>query len=246
MNNMVMQNQIIRISREKADNLAMELFIKTTGLNAAGDKCARMLSQGICLRESIQDRINIRAVVSSFPGTAMNGNVAVLGEIKFECNAFESFNPNSVIGIYAFILTAGDFDDNDHSSSLDQLYTDIWGTSYVEAGLRVLKQHIKRHINQNIQNTIEDGQSSDTNITILDRFGPGYYGMDINQLKQFFKLLDSDSIGVKLVNNSLMIPIKSCTGFFIAVNDGTILPKSDCNSCRAEYRNCSFCHSSLK
>ena len=45
MNNMVMQNQIIRISREKADNLAMELFIKTTGLNAAGDKCARMLSQ---------------------------------------------------------------------------------------------------------------------------------------------------------------------------------------------------------
>ena len=58
---------------------------------------------------------------------------------------FESFNPNSVIGIYAFILTAGDFDDNDHSSSLDQLYTDIWGTSY-EAGLRVLKQHIKRHI----------------------------------------------------------------------------------------------------
>lgn len=234
---MAMKNQVIIIPREKADSYAQEFFIKIAGLNITGEKCARMLSQGIYLKEIIKDKINIRAVVSSFPGTAINGNVAILDGIKFECNALRRFNPKGIIRIYAFILTAGDFDDKVHSSALDQLFMDVWGTSYVEAGLKVLKQLI----NQNIQNIIDGSQSSDSGFTILDHFGPGYYGMEVNQIKQFFELLDGDSIGVKLENNSLMIPIKSYAGFYIAASDGTILLESDCESCRAEYKNCSFC-----
>ncbi|MDD4564985.1 MAG: hypothetical protein PHE79_05850 [Eubacteriales bacterium] len=231
-----MKNQIIKITREETDSSAAEFFMKISGLSNIGDKNERMLRQGICLRDRIQDKINIRAVVSSFPCTAMKRNIAMLNDVMFECNAFQSFDPNGVRGIYAFILTAGDFNNNEHASVLDQLYIDIWGTSYVEAGLSVLKWYIE-------QDLIEGAQQSNKDFTILDHFGPGFYGMDISQLKRFFILLDSDSIGVKLESRSLMIPIKSCAGFFIAVDDGTKLPKSDCKNCRAEYKNCLFCHS---
>lgn len=235
---MTMKNQIIKITKEETDDSATEFFMKISGLNNKEDKNARLLSQGICLRDKIQDQINIRAVVSSFPGTIMKRNVITLDEVIFESNAFQSFDPNGIRGIYAFILTAGDFDNNDQISVLDQLYTDIWGTSYVEAGLSVLKQYIE-------QDLIEGAKQLNKGFTILNHFGPGFYGMDINQLKRFFVLLDSDSIGVKLESSGLMIPIKSCAGFFVAVNDGTKLPKSDCKNCRAEFKNCSFCQSAF-
>ena len=77
---MVMQNQIIRISREKADNLAMELFIKTTDLNAAGDKLRGCLVRVYMPQRKHKDRINIRAS-TSFPGTAMNGNVVLRNKV---------------------------------------------------------------------------------------------------------------------------------------------------------------------
>jgi len=235
MNSVTMKNQIIKITREETDSLAMETFIKISGLNNTGEKNTRILREGICLRERIKDKINIRSVVSLFPGTAMKNNTVMLDGIKFECNAFQHLDLNGVRGIYVFILTAGNFDNCENMSMSDQLYTDIWGTSYVQAGLSVLKQHLKQYLR-------ECEQQSTQSLSILDYFGPGFYGMDINQMKKFFDLLNGDSIGVKLENSGIMIPTKSCTGFYIAVGDGTKLPGLDCKSCMAEYKNCSFCH----
>ncbi len=237
MQNKFIENKIISISMAEADVFAVEYFMKICGFNREGEKYRRMLKQGMEIRERIRDRADVKAVVSSFAGSSIKGNQAELNGIAFECNAFQRLDPQHISGVYAYILTAGIFELDDGDPILDQLYADIWGTAYVDAGLEILKRYVEADLN-------DAGGKGD--ITVLDSFGPGFYGMDVSQVCRFFELLDGDMIGVKARSSSLMLPLKSCSGFFIGVDDKTSLPASDCKSCRSEYKNCAFCHAVIK
>ncbi len=232
MQNKFIENHIISISMAEADVFAMEYFIKICGFHREGEKYRRMLARGIEIREMIRDRIDIKAVVSSFPGCVIRENTAVLSGVTFECNAFQRLDPSHICGVYAYIMTAGTFELDDAAPILDQLYADIWGTAYVDAGLDVLRRYVEEDLKE---------RSEERELFVLDSFGPGFYGMDVNQTGKFFELLDGNSIGVKARANCLMLPLKSCSGFFVGVNDKTSLPATDCKSCRAEYKNCAFC-----
>ncbi len=236
MPNKFIKNKIVPISMAEADVFAMEYFMKICGFDREGEKYRRMCKQGMEIKERIRHRVDIKAVVSSFPGNCISGNKAELCGITFECNAFQLLNPRHISGVYAYILTAGIFELDDSDPILDQLYADIWGTSYVDAGLEVLKSFVREDMNA-------DGNG---NIVVLDSFGPGFYGMGVDQVGKFFELLDGDRIGVKARSNSLMLPLKSCSGFFVGVDDTAALPVADCKSCRAEYKNCAFCHAVIK
>jgi hypothetical protein len=221
----------------EADVFAMEYFMKICGFNREGEKYQRMLKQGLDIKEMIKDRVEIKAVVSSFPGSTITGNTAVLSGITFECNAFQRLDPEHISGIYAYIMSAGIYELDDNDPIMDQLFADIWGTAYVDAGLEALK----RFVETDIRNAC-----GKDNITVLDSFGPGFYGMEVTQIGKFFELLDGDKIGVKARSNSLMLPLKSCSGFFVAVDDLTRLPASDCQSCRGGAKNCAFCQAVIK
>ena len=237
MRNKRMNNQLISISVAEADAFAMEYFMKICGFNREGEKYQRMLKQGMDIKERIRDNVSLKAVTSSFPGSLIRDNTATLNGITFECNAFQRLDPDHIKGVYAYILTAGSFELDQEEPILNQLYADIWGTAYVDAGLEVLKKIIEK---DQMKNNKEDAS------TVLDSFGPGFYGMGVNQVGKYFELLDGDKIGVKVRSNSLMLPLKSCAGFFVAVDDKSKLPASDCKSCQSEYKNCIFCHTVLR
>jgi len=234
-----MNNQLISISMAEADVFAMEYFTKMCGFNKTGEKYQRMLKQGMDIKERMRESVDLKGVMSSFPGDTIKENTAILNDVTFECNAFQRLDPEHITGVYAYILTAGIFELDAAEPILNQLYADILGTAYVDAGLEVLKKIVEE---DQQQNRIDGNRI----ITVLDSFGPGFYGMEVNQVGKFFELLDGDKIGVKARSNSLMLPLKSCAGFFIAVDDKTKLPVSDCKSCQAEYKNCIFCQAILK
>ncbi len=221
----------------EADVFAMEYFLKICGLDREGEKYRRMREQGMEIKKMLSDRVEIKAIISSFPGSSIQGNLAVLSGIGFECNAFQRLDPEHVTGVYAYILSAGIYELDNEDPIMDQLFADIWGTAYVDAGLEILKKYVEKDLQETCGNS---------DITVLDSFGPGFYGMDVNQVGKFFELLDGDKIGVKARSNSLMLPLKSCSGFFIGVDDKTSLPASDCKSCRSEYKNCAFCQAKIK
>lgn len=237
MPNKLIKNQVVTISMAEADAFAMDYFMKICGLNRDGEKYRRMQVQGMQIKELIRDRVKIQAVVSSFPGSAIDGNHAVLNGITFECNAFQRLDPDHVTGIYAYLLSAGIFELADQDPIMDQLFADIWGTAYVDAGLELLKQFVAEDLKER-----SDARGS----RVLDPFGPGFYGMDVTQVGKFFELLDGDQIGVKARSSSLILPLKSCSGFFIGVDDDSALPDADCKSCCAEYKNCAFCHAVIR
>ncbi len=233
----ITENSIIPICITEANALAVEYFIKICGFNREGEKNKRLLARGMEIREKIRDKVDIRAVISSFSGSVLYKNTAVLSGITFECNVFQRLNPSHTLGVYAYILTAGSFELDDSTSVLDQLYADIWGTAYVDAGIEILRGYVEKDLKE---------RANEREFYVLGSFGPGSYGMDVNQVGNFFGLLDGDRIGVKVKNSSLILPLKSSAGFFVGIDEKTSLPASDCKSCRAENKNCTFCQLAIK
>ena len=228
-----MDNQIIRITMQEADVYALDYFTRICGFHREGAKYEKLLKKGMEIKGRIEPQVDIRAIVSSFDSPIIFGNTAKMGDVTFVCNAFEQVAADSIQKIYAYILTAGVYELSDDTPILEQLYADIWGTAYVDAGLEVLKDKIR----------MEENNSSSV---VLDSFGPGYYGMDVDQVGKFFRILDGEKIGVKVRNNCLMLPLKSCSGFYIAVDDESKLPAADCKNCRGGHKGCEFCQAVIK
>ena len=228
---------MVTISMAEADAFAMEYFRNICGLDREGDKYRRMREQSMDVLERIRPQIDIKAVMSEYPGNVIKNNLAEMEGIAFSCNAFQRMDPEHIEGVYAYVLTAGVFELEEEGPFLNQLYADIWGTAYVDAGLAVLKQFVQ-------EDQCKRGETSE--VTVLEPFGPGYFGMDIGQVSKFFELLDGGKIGVSVRGNSLMLPLKSCVGFYLAVDGNVTLPTSDCRSCLSEYKNCNFCQASVK
>lgn len=248
-----MENQRIQLKIDDADQYAYDYFINICGFrNREGDKYRRLLDHGMKIREKIMDRVDLKAVVTSFDKDILSGNTAKVGDVTFVCNAFEQISRESVQKIYAYLFTSGNFELDDDDPVIDQLYADIWGTAYTDAGLEVLKNYLQADFDRNGagrnggEGAAEDNMSGAGKAFILDSFGPGFYGMDVDQIGSFFEVLDGDLIGVKARTNSLMLPLKSCAGFFVIVDDDTRLPPADCKSCRADHKGCEFCQARIK
>ena len=222
-----MNQEIIHITMEEADLYAVDYFIRICGFHREGEKYERLFARGMEIKEWIKNKVKIRAVVSSFDKEAIRGNTAFLDGVSFVCNGFEQLSPAHISALYVYILTAGSFELDEKAPVLDQLYADVWGTAYVDAGLEILKQRL-------------------TGNKAAESFGPGFYGMDIDQVSKFFRILDGEKIDVRLRNHCLMLPLKSCSGFLVAVDDVSKLPAADCKSCRSDHAGCEFCHARLK
>lgn len=233
-----MKNECISLSKEEADRYAYDYFLNICGFkDREGEKFQRLLDHGMKVKERIIDRIDMKAVASSFDSDIISGNTARIGDVTFVCNAFEQLEKSSIRKIYLYIFTAGDFGLNDSDPVIDQLYADIWGTAYTDAGLEVLKHRLKEDFSRDREHEKAE---------ILDPFGPGFYGMDVDQIGSFFEVLDGDQIGVQARTNSLMLPLKSCAGFFVLMDDGSKLPPADCKSCRADHKGCEYCQAVIK
>jgi len=222
-----LKNKVINIAFNEAEEIATEYFIKICGFHREGEKYAKMRAEGMQTKEGAERNISVRAVVSSYGGDVISGDTAVIDGAVFTCNAFSQINKNGIKRLYAYLLTAGVYTLPENAPIMQQLYADIWGTSFVDAGLDVLKKRLA-------------GDSA------LEAFGPGFYGMDIDQLGKFFEILDGGKIGMEVRESCLLLPLKSCAGFLIAVNDKSDLPDADCMNCRAGRKGCEFCHAVIR
>ncbi|MDF3000384.1 MAG: hypothetical protein K0Q48_503, partial [Bacillota bacterium] len=158
-----MNNHVYLLDRGEADSFAEDYFLSICGLkNREGSKYT---------------------VVSGFDGEVLSGNTATIGATTFICNGFQQLKKDKIHKIYAYILTAGSFELDDNEPVLEQLYADIWGTAYTDAGLEVLKAKLVEEVQR---------ETGNQKTAVLEPFGPGFYGMDVDQVGKFFEVLDGD------------------------------------------------------
>lgn len=223
-----MEGKIVRFNVNDINEAARAEFRKTAGFEDGNKKHQRMAAQAEDILQDCTKDIQPTAIYAAYGPEVLQGDTAVLDGITIKCNAFARLDPARVVKLYPYILTAGDIPfDNDNT--LHMLFADMWGTAYTDAAVEALKEHLAK-----------DAQNA-SGAAGVSSFGPGYFGMEMNSIQQFFDLLDGGAIGVEVRSNCYMIPQKSCCGFMVAVQDAAALPPGDCENCIGGKGGCQFC-----
>lgn len=222
-----MNNMKLFFDEEKAFSLAKERFITTCGFDMTTTKHKKMMDMGLKVREDGVDGIKIQALVENYSGDVFKDHKIVVNGAEIFCNFFEQIPDEAVVGIYFYIITAGECNFSSEENIMDFLYADIWGTSYVDAGVELLEKKLKEDLDK------------DKYLSVC--FGPGYFGMPVIETKNFFEILDGDEIGVKVKDSGLMIPQKTCSGLYLVLNNNDIVFEKDCMKCHGNKSGCQFC-----
>lgn len=228
-----MRQRLFKINEQEAYAEAQQRFIKTCGFDLQKSKHQRMMKMGEKVREDGIDGIEIRAMLSFCDASALKeGKIEVCGE-EITFPYLEQVPKDAVCGIYFYGLTVGECLFSSEENIMDFLYADIWGTNYVDASMSLLQ----RKIEEDMKETFAD--SGETYLSC--EFGPGYFGMHVSDSKKIMKIIDGAQIGIKVKESGLIIPQKSCVGFFFVYNRPGITAEAECMKCRGNSKGCEFC-----
>jgi len=129
-----------------------------------------------------------------------------------------------------FLVTIGDKLEEkgtclaDDGLILESYVLDAIGSSAVEQMAEMMEAEIRE-------------MASAEELCVSRRFSPGYCDWSIRQQKELFRLIDSDSVGVRLTAGYLMIPQKSISGIVgIGPSCADIETYNPCRTCSK--RNC--------
>lgn len=228
-----MKNQVILIDEKTAYPLAEKRFIKTCGFDLSTSKHQRMMKMGQKVREDGIEGIQIRALVSFYEPDAFQNGKIIAGDTEISCNYFKQIPDRAVSGIYFYLLTVGECYFSSEENIMDFLYADIWGTNYVDAGIEILKEKLEADIKNKAGN--------ENRAFLSEEFGPGYFGMPVIESRKFFQVLNGEEIGVRVKENGLMIPQKTCTGLYFILNNPDIKAEPECLRCNGNSSGCNFC-----
>lgn len=230
-----MKNEIITFNEKDLFVRAKEHFVRICGFHSSEEKHRRMLTMGMEARSHGLSGIDIRAVVSSYDAEVYRDHKVSIDGTEFTCTAFSRINDEMVKKIYAYLLTVGECTYTETDDIMNQLFSDIWGTAYTEAARDLLQAYIVNDIEKEYPDRLKDS------LFLSETFGPGFYGMDVEQSKDLFRVLNAQSIGIQVRDSGIILPLKSCSGLFFVVTDPNVLPKPDCRECLGNVISCSFC-----
>lgn len=225
-------HQVLHIPIEDIYPVAEEYFLSTARFDLNNEKHMRMWSRALEIYEELRNKADLKAVYRYLVPERKEGKVFYFQGVPICCNAFEMLSLENVKGAYFYLLTAGKVY-TDSEQLVDQLYGDVWGTSLVDA----LRTKVGEHISS--------AESSKEDAGVLSEpFGPGYYGMPLEQTAELFQIIDASLVDVYLSSGGMMVPQKSVTGLYLSVKDSTQLPPLSCESCIGGTSGCAFCNRS--
>lgn len=228
-----MKNRVVELKENKVYPSALKRFIETCGFDLEKKKHQRMMQMASDTRTNGLDGIDVKAVVSFYGPDVFQDGKIVAGGQEIQCNYFSQMPEGVVEGVYFYVLTVGECLFPSEEQIMDFLYADIWGTSYVDAGITELKQSF---IEKDLKERFPDRE-----LYLSEEFGPGYFGMPVIESKKFMNLLDASLIDVWVKDSGLMIPQKTCTGLYLVLNRNDLKADIACMQCRGNTAGCKFC-----
>ncbi|MEA4922479.1 MAG: ASKHA domain-containing protein [Eubacteriaceae bacterium] len=220
---MNIRNEVVKIEKNDCRIMAEEIFTEISGLGKKSRQHDKLKQSSDQIKAEMEDRICTKAVYSYFDDVHLDGKILKIGTEEFTCNAFEQLDPEQIKGAYVYLITAGDFYIED-KKIMDQLLADLWGTAFTDAARAEFEKDLSI-----------DGRLSNA-------FGPGFYGMDVGQMKTISKLVDGGTIGVEVNRSGLLVPVKSCGGIYLKVTEDFKKLNNECEDCRGTISSCNLCN----
>ncbi len=228
-----MESKILNLKGEKLTSSAMEYFLKNRGMKPKGIKYERLMVEVKPFQEMMDGRIDAKAMVGFTDVCSLEGRELKVEEYTFCCNAFERISSSTVKGVFVYLLTLGPLV-LPKLNMLQELYVDYWALSYLDGGRRLLENSLFEDME-----TME--QYNGRNFQISYSYGPGFYGMDLEQMKDLFAILDGSKIGLKVNREGMIHPLKSCGGIYLVVDSSYEAPEDACLKCIGNPLGCCVC-----
>lgn len=217
---------IYRFTQQEAEPLAMGQLSASACRSGSPRKRARILSELAGVHPDIRDGVELRALVCETDQFTLEGDILRVEGAAFQARLFSSYRPGDIEKIFLFIACAGIFEYE--REPIFDVYADLWGSAYVDALLELLQRKLEREC------------PPGPGFRLTRAFGPGFYGMTLQQVGQFFQLLPAGEIGVSL-KGTLMVPLKSYTGMYLSLREGLSLSTRDCRDCIGNAAGCAYC-----
>ena len=98
----------------------------------------------------------------------------------------------------------------------------------------------RRAIFHNFQKKTEYEREEGTSSWYTRAFGPGYFGMPMEDGRELYEILEGEKLGVKY-RNGMLEPLKSCMGVFFSFRGKDKIDFNPCEYCKASKEQCEFC-----
>ena len=227
-----MKKKILRITEQELHRQAESIFIKACGFDLSKEKDRRMMATARAVWSQEYEGREFPAIIGSFGADTFADGIVDLGDGPISCNIFEGIPEDAVSEVYAFTLTAGEYSIDSDSDMMGYVYADIWGTSYVEAASEYVKAII--------------GSGLSSGLSLSPEFGPGYFGIPVENTRKLADILRADDIGIQVNDGGLLIPQKSCASIMFAFHDFQLDAPAACVTCQGAKGGCKFCNITKK
>lgn len=207
---------------------AEERFFRICSFNLAEAGQRQMEKAAFRIRGHLREQMDIRAVARFWENPVLQGDMLQLNDVTLRCGAFAQIPRDVVKGAFVYLLTIGETDIEAEDYIMTEIYHDIWGTSYVESALEVLRRDC-------LESQLEE------DLYLSESFGPGYYGMPVEEGKMLFSLLGEETAGVIQKASGLLLPEKSCIGLMLVYDRPGIRMPQTCEKCLGSRGGCQFC-----
>ncbi|HZK02755.1 MAG TPA: hypothetical protein VFC96_07830 [Anaerovoracaceae bacterium] len=230
-----MNRALITFNEKEAREKAEQYFIRYCGLDLKVDKYIRMYTDAIKVRDDGIEGIQLSALISSFGPEVFSNRKIVYEGNEIYCEAFNRIPKENVKKVYLYIITAGECTFDPDDAIIKQLYADIWGTVYVDVGRDLLERVIEVDAENSLRDTPGGGGFLSTPIS------PGFFGMRTEESKNINAILSGEEIGISVRDNGIMLPLKTCSGLYLVVDDPDEMPEPECKDCIGSAGGCSLC-----
>lgn len=227
-----MKNKLFTISKNTIEKSATKRCMDICGFSSHPD--SEKIKDCMNTYNLISDKIHINLLLSSYSSNIIVKDTFYIDDFTIPCTILEQISTSSIQGIYFYLLSMPSIDFKS-TDLLEQFYAEAWQTAYIDTAHNWLKQLL-------LQNSYHDFSiPSTTKLFITNPLGPGFYGISIESLKQYFQLFDSHLINITLSERGIMYPLKSNVGFFLILDQVSPFSQKDCASCLSNRKHCEFC-----
>lgn len=207
-----MKKYQLKINNNLLVNIAKERFAKISNQEEKWDE----------IYNKIKDKLDPKCEYVIFNDIKIDGNNMSIGDQVISAEYFSTI-PKEIIGDAAVsLLTIGDITVLE-DSVLNNTLIDMVLTAFVDALRELLRMELQ-----------ED-------YIVSGSIAPGLEGMNIEEIIKFAKLIDFDSLGIKLNDSLVMIPEKSVVGLYLFFNEEHPISTNSCSTCMARGYGCNFC-----
>lgn len=223
-----MKNQIINIPIEELFLRSEPYFLKMCGFGREEENRDR-IREAESIWEQYKDQFQFHCIVSSYSSEIFCGDTIHAENEEIICKVFQKIPKSDLFNVYFYGMCLEDVK-TDGLDLLEEFYLDTWMTSFLDGGRDWLRDMF----------TQRERFAGNQEVFLTDAFGPGFYGIGIEEVPNFLRILNGEKIGL-FWQRGMMTPAKSNVGLYLALSGESSLPSKDCANCLSSQTRCEFC-----